>query len=62
MHSLAPHRGVTTAVDLAGQPDALGHIQARIESGDLPGPRIVASMGRDHQLAGTARGTGGNDH
>ena len=37
--------GVTTAVDLAGQPDALGGIQDRIESGDLPGPRVVASMG-----------------
>ena len=37
--------GVTTVVDLAGQPDALGRIQGRIESGDLPGPRVVASMG-----------------
>ena len=37
--------GVTTVVDLAGQPDALGHIKARIERGELPGPRVVASMG-----------------
>ncbi|MCY3846523.1 MAG: amidohydrolase family protein [Acidobacteria bacterium] len=37
--------GVTTVVDLAGQPAALGQIQDRIESGDLPGPRVVASMG-----------------
>ncbi len=37
--------GVTTVVDLAGQPDALAHIKARIESGELPGPRVVASMG-----------------
>ena len=37
--------GVTTVVDLAGQPDALGHIQDRIDSGELPGPRVVASMG-----------------
>ena len=37
--------GVTTVVDLAGQPDALGHIKARIQSGELPGPRVVASMG-----------------
>ena len=37
--------GVTTVVDLAGQPAALGQIQDGIESGDLPGPRVVASMG-----------------
>ena len=37
--------GVTTVVDLAGQPDALGHIQERIASGDIAGPRVVASMG-----------------
>ena len=48
--------GVTTAVDLAGQPDALGHITDRIESGDLPGPRVVASMGVDHQLDRRAGG------
>ncbi len=37
--------GVTTVVDLAGQPDALGRIQERIETGEQPGPRVVASMG-----------------
>ena len=37
--------GVTTVVDLAGQPEALGPIKDRIESGELPGPRVVASMG-----------------
>ena len=37
--------GVTTAVDLAGNPDALIATQQAIESGEIPGPRIVASMG-----------------
>ena len=37
--------GVTTAVDLAGNPDALIATRERVESGALPGPRIVASMG-----------------
>ena len=37
--------GVTTVVDLAGQPEALGPLKDRIERGDLPGPRVVASMG-----------------
>ena len=37
--------GVTTAVDLAGQPEALIPLIARIERGDIPGPRVVASMG-----------------
>ena len=37
--------GVTTAVDLAGNPDALIATQQGIESGRIPGPRIVASMG-----------------
>ena len=38
--------GVTTVVDLAGQPDALGHIQERIrERRSVAGPRVVASMG-----------------
>ena len=37
--------GVTTAVDLAGNPDALIATKERIESGEIPGPRIVASMG-----------------
>ena len=37
--------GVTTVVDLAGQPDALSHTKARIEGGTIPGPRVVASMG-----------------
>ena len=37
--------GVTTAVDLAGNPDALVATQRRIESGAIPGPRVIASMG-----------------
>jgi imidazolonepropionase-like amidohydrolase len=37
--------GITTAVDLAGNPDALVATQRRIESGDIPGPRVIASMG-----------------
>jgi len=37
--------GVTTAVDLAGNPDALIATRERVESGAIPGPRIVASMG-----------------
>lgn len=37
--------GVTTAVDLAGNPDALIATQQAIESGAIPGPRVVASMG-----------------
>ena len=37
--------GVTTVVDLAGQPDALSRTKARIEGGEIPGPRVVASMG-----------------
>ena len=37
--------GVTTAVDLAGNPDALIATQQAIESGRIPGPRVVASMG-----------------
>ena len=37
--------GVTTAVDLAGNPDALVATQRRIESGEIPGPRVIASMG-----------------
>ena len=37
--------GVTTAVDLAGNPDALVSTQRRIESGEIPGPRVIASMG-----------------
>ena len=48
--------GVTTVVDLAGQPDALGHIQARIESGELPGPRRDRQHGVDHQLVRRAGG------
>ena len=46
--------GVTTAVDLAGQPDALGHIQARIESGELAGAASRRQHGVDHQLDGRA--------
>ena len=37
--------GITTAVDLAGNPDALIATQQAIGSGEIPGPRIVASMG-----------------
>ena len=37
--------GVTTVVDLAGQPGALSRTKARIEGGEIPGPRVVASMG-----------------
>ena len=37
--------GVTTVVDLAGQPEALKQIKDRIGSGELAGPRVVASMG-----------------
>ena len=37
--------GITTAVDLAGNPDALVATQRRIESGEIPGPRVIASMG-----------------
>ena len=37
--------GVTTAVDLAGNPDALIATRERVERGEIPGPRIVASMG-----------------
>ena len=37
--------GITTVVDLAGQPEALIPLIARIEGGDIPGPRVVASMG-----------------
>ncbi len=37
--------GVTTAVDLAGNPDALAATQRGIESGRIPGPRVIASMG-----------------
>ena len=37
--------GVTTAVDLAGNPDALAATQRGIESGRISGPRVIASMG-----------------
>ena len=37
--------GVTTAVDLAGNPDALIATRERVERGEIQGPRIVASMG-----------------
>ena len=37
--------GVTTAVDLAGNPDALMATQRAIGSDEIPGPRVVASMG-----------------
>ena len=37
--------GVTTVADLAGQPEALISIRGRIASGQIPGPRVVASMG-----------------
>ena len=37
--------GVTTVADLAGQPEALIAIRARIDSGQIPGPRVIASMG-----------------
>jgi len=52
--------GVTTVVDLAGQPEALRPLIASIEAGDIPGPRVVASMGwitnwSDQQVAGHHR-------
>jgi imidazolonepropionase-like amidohydrolase len=37
--------GVTTAVDLSGQPEALIAVRKKIDSGDLPGPRMKVSMG-----------------
>ena len=37
--------GITTAVDLAGNPDALVATRRRIENGEIPGPRVIASMG-----------------
>ena len=37
--------GVTTVADLAGQPDALVSVRERIKSGQIPGPRVIASMG-----------------
>jgi imidazolonepropionase-like amidohydrolase len=37
--------GVTTAVDLNGQPEALIATRKRIDSGEIPGPRLKASMG-----------------
>ena len=37
--------GVTTVADLAGQPDALISVRERIKSGQIPGPRVIASMG-----------------
>ncbi len=37
--------GVTTVADLCGDPDALRTTIERIESGDIPGPRVRASMG-----------------
>jgi imidazolonepropionase-like amidohydrolase len=37
--------GVTTAVDLSGQPEALIAVRNRVENGQLPGPRMKLSMG-----------------
>ncbi|MGH9391147.1 MAG: amidohydrolase family protein, partial [Vicinamibacteria bacterium] len=37
--------GVTTVADLCGDPDSLRTTIERIESGDIPGPRVRASMG-----------------
>ena len=37
--------GVTTVADLAGQPDALISTRQRIESGQIPGPRVIPSLG-----------------
>lgn len=37
--------GVTTAVDLSGQPEALIAVRKKVDSGQLPGPRMKVSMG-----------------
>ncbi len=37
--------GVTTAVDLAGHPTVLKAVRDRINRGELPGPRMLLSMG-----------------
>lgn len=37
--------GVTTVADLSGQPEALIATRKRIESGQIPGPRMRVSMG-----------------
>lgn len=37
--------GVTTVVDLSGQPEALTAVRKKVESGQLPGPRMKVSMG-----------------
>jgi len=37
--------GVTTAVDLAGHPDALKSVRERSAKGDLPAPRMILSLG-----------------
>jgi imidazolonepropionase-like amidohydrolase len=37
--------GVTTAVDLAGHPDSLKAVRDRINRGEIPGPRLLLSMG-----------------
>jgi len=37
--------GVTTAVDLAGHPDVLKAVRDRVDRGDIPGPRLLLSMG-----------------
>jgi imidazolonepropionase-like amidohydrolase len=37
--------GVTTAVDLSGKPESLIATRKRIESGQIPGPRLKLSMG-----------------
>lgn len=37
--------GVTTAADLSGQPEALKAARDKVESGQLPGPRMKVSMG-----------------
>ena len=37
--------GVTTAVDLAGDPATLAKLRERINSGEVPGPRLILSQG-----------------
>jgi imidazolonepropionase-like amidohydrolase len=37
--------GVTTVVDLSGQPEALIAVRKKVDSGQLPGPRMKVSMG-----------------
>ena len=50
--------GVTTTVDIFGPPDILNRVRDRVNQGEIPGPRMKATMGA---IMNSARGYVGRD-